>query len=168
MTFETPEGFGKVEWLWVGNTVVHLIKLCVYFPKSSTSHDLVFKVDSLLSGCPQCNVNSQFLMRAELNLWGFMFFGFIRKTHWQLERSKLHQHTSKHCYCAKLNSSDDFVPFFDTLSCSISTRRRTWQDSRESRCHWGSRSQWRVPSCLRSDRERQQGSPLHPFELCQR
>ena len=81
MTFETPDGFGKVEWLWVGNTVVHLIKLCVVicFPKSSTSHDLVFKVDSLLSGCPQCNVNSQFLMRAELNLWGFMFLDLLEK-----------------------------------------------------------------------------------------
>ena len=95
----------------------------------------------------------------------FYVFGFIRKTHWQLERSKLHQHTSKHCYCAKLNSSDDFVPFFDTPSCSISTRRRTWQDSRESRCHLGSRSLWRVPLCLRLDRELQQGSPSNQLPI---
>ena len=57
-------------------------------------------------------------------------------------------YTLKHRYWSKLNASDDFLPSFDTLSCSISMRRRTWQGSRESRSHWGWRSRWRVPSCL--------------------
>ena len=45
------------------------------------------------------------------------------------------------------------------------SQERTLQQSKESRCHWGWRNPWRVPSCLRSAQELQRGSPFIQFSF---
>ena len=62
----------------------------------------------------------------------------------------------------------DFLLSFDTLSCSVWGRKKTWRGNRESRRHLGWRSRWRVPCSRRRGRWRWWTWSSRPSPRCRK
>ena len=152
----TSDDLGKVDCLWDRNTLVWtdwtLYNFHLTWPYIHFWPQLTF-----------AQLHSDNLQKISLISHWYGFLEFIWKS--TLMSSQTQIYALKHRYHSELNASDDYRTSFDTPACSISTRRRTWRGSRVSRCRWGWRSPWRVPSCRRSSQGLQRGSPLIQFSL---
>ena len=98
--------------------------------------------------------------------FSFFLFFFIETLRWFCEeRAKGYWHFNLSCFVSY--SSPASVFSYKAFS-SVPKLRKAWLHSSRSQPHWGWRSRWRAPCCLRWQKYESPAGPPRSFQSCQR